>query len=376
MNWAVSGDAHWLNLSPASGNSTGQWDDVTVSVDCSGMVAGSYTASITISATGATNTPQTVPVSLTINQPPSIIACSPMSFSFTATQGSSYVPDQTLGIWNSGGGTLNWSVADNANWLYLSPTSGSSTGGVSSVTLSIITSYVVAGSYTASITIWDTKATNTPQIIPVSLTVNSAPSTIGYSPSSFSFIVTQGSNPASQNLEIWNSGGGTLSWSVSDSATWLSVYPSSGISTGVTNNVTVSANTYEMSAGTYSASITISASGATNTPQTIPVSLEINQSVHNYGPYVIDIGTSQGNRYISLTSGQRVEFSFTVSGSLVWFKVLDPNGNIMVTGAGGQKVSDGAGSFTASASGSYAIQFISSGILTPSLITLYYTIYG
>jgi hypothetical protein len=96
----------------------------------------------------------------------------------------------------------------------------------------------------------------------------------------------------------------------------------------------------------------------------------------SYGPYVIDIGTSQGNQDIYLSTGQRVEFNFHSSGSLVYYKALDPNGNIILTGAGGDKVQDGSGSFTASGSGSYAIQFISSGMLTPSVITVYYTVYG
>ena len=99
-------------------------------------------------------------------------------------------------------------------------------------------------------------------------------------------------------------------------------------------------------------------------------------SAQSYGPYVKDIGTGRDYQYIPLSTGQRVEFNFHASGALVWYKVLDPNGNIILTGAGGNKVQDGAGSFTASESGSYAIQFISSGILTPSVITVYYTVYG
>jgi len=99
--------------------------------------------------------------------------------------------------------------------------------------------------------------------------------TISYSPSSFSFSTTQGSSPSSQTLSIWNSGGGILSWSVSDDATWLNPSPTSGSSTGGTNYVDVSVASSTMGQGTYSATITISASGATNTPRTVPVSLSI-----------------------------------------------------------------------------------------------------
>jgi hypothetical protein len=101
--------------------------------------------------------------------------------------------------------------------------------------------------------------------------------TIARGPSSFSFSATQGgSNPSSQTLSIWNSGGGTLSWSVSDSASWLTLSPTSGSSTGETDSVTLSVSISGLSAGSYSGTITISASGATNTPQTVPVSLTMN----------------------------------------------------------------------------------------------------
>ena len=102
------------------------------------------------------------------------------------------------------------------------------------------------------------------------------PPTISYSPSSFNFTTTEGgSNPSSQVLEIWNSGGGTLNWSVSDDANWLSLSPTSGSSTGEHGPVTVSVDISGMSAGSYSATITISAPGATNTPQSVSASLTI-----------------------------------------------------------------------------------------------------
>jgi uncharacterized membrane protein YphA (DoxX/SURF4 family) len=105
-----------------------------------------------------------------------------------------------------------------------------------------------------------------------------APPIISYSSSSFSFAATEGgSNPLSQTLELWNSGDGALNWSVSEDATWLSLDPISGSSTGEHGFVTVSVNISGMAAGDYNAAITISAPDATNTPQTVPVSLTVNQ---------------------------------------------------------------------------------------------------
>ena len=96
-------------------------------------------------------------------------------------------------------------------------------------------------------------------------------------PSSFSFTAEQGEpNPPSQTLSIWNSSNGMLSWSISDSAPWLSLSPTSGSSSGEVSDVAVSVNTLGMSTGSYAAITTIAALGASNTPQTIVVNLTIN----------------------------------------------------------------------------------------------------
>jgi len=99
---------------------------------------------------------------------------------------------------------------------------------------------------------------------------------ISFSPSSFNFNAVEGSsNPASRTLQIWNSGGGTLNWSLDDGAGWLGENPTSGNSTEESDSVTVSVNVTGMSAGDYPASINITAAGANNTPRTVPASLHI-----------------------------------------------------------------------------------------------------
>ena len=103
--------------------------------------------------------------------------------------------------------------------------------------------------------------------------------TISRSPSSMNFTATPGSNPAPQNLEIRNSGVGTLNWSVSDDQPWLSLSPGSGSSTGETDVVSVSVNATGLALGTYNATITITAAGASNTPQLVMVTLNVTSAV-------------------------------------------------------------------------------------------------
>jgi hypothetical protein len=63
LNWQASPGNNWLNCSPASGTNSAE---VTVSVDTSGLSAGSYSGSISFTSANASNSPQSVSVSLTV----------------------------------------------------------------------------------------------------------------------------------------------------------------------------------------------------------------------------------------------------------------------------------------------------------------------
>lgn len=97
--------------------------------------------------------------------------------------------------------------------------------------------------------------------------------TIGLSPTSLSFSATVGgSNPANKTVSITNTGSGTLNWSQTDNASWLTVTPASGTAP---STLTAAVNISGLTAGTYNGTITVTATGATNTPQTIPVTLTV-----------------------------------------------------------------------------------------------------
>jgi hypothetical protein len=110
-------------------------------------------------------------------------------------------------------------------------------------------------------------ATFTPTVAPPPVT----PPEIGASPANFSFTATQGgANPATQTLSITNTGGGTLSWTTTDNASWMTLSRVSGTNTGV---VIVSVITGATGPGTYNGTITLSATGAAsiNVPVTFTV---------------------------------------------------------------------------------------------------------
>jgi len=279
LNWSLSDDAAWLSEDPTSGSSTGEHDTVAVSVDITGMSAGDYSASITITADDASNSPRTVPISLHIGSAAPQISFKPGRFSFAAVEGGPTHAAETLEIWNSGVDTLHWSLSDDAAWLSEDPTSGSSTGEHDAVVVSVDIAGMSVGDYSANITI-TAEAGNSPQVVPVSLHISSAAPQISFTPESLNFTaVGGGPTPPNKMLGIWNSGIEILNWSISDDAAWLSENPTSGSSTSPhdTTSVTVSVDTTGMSDGDYFANITITAPGASNSPQTVPVNLYVGE---------------------------------------------------------------------------------------------------
>ncbi len=67
MKWKVAADVSWLILSPSSGSGGGI---VTIAINQIGLALGQYTGTITISAEGVSNSPQTAAVNLNIIHPP------------------------------------------------------------------------------------------------------------------------------------------------------------------------------------------------------------------------------------------------------------------------------------------------------------------
>jgi len=267
LTWSAADNASWLSVSPANGVGNGT---VALSVSPGSLNAGTHSATLSISATGTSTV--TIPVTVTVSAapvPPNI-GMSPTSLSFSAQQGGSNPAGQTLNISNTGGGTLSWSATDNAAWLTLSPANGTGNG---TLTLSASTAGLTAGNYSAIVTLSGNSGV-TNKSVPVNFTVTAPPPpppqpTISMSPTSLSFNATAGgTNPGSKTILISNSGTGTLSWSTSDNAGWLTTTQSG-------NSVVAAINVAGLTAGTYSAVITVTASGATNTPQNVPVTLTV-----------------------------------------------------------------------------------------------------
>jgi hypothetical protein len=101
------------------------------------------------------------------------------------------------------------------------------------------------------------------------------PPVIARSPASLARTVVQGGTLPADSFIVQNTGGGTLDYSITDNASWLSVNPASGVSTGEVDPISINYSTAGLGLGTYTATITISAAGAGNSPQTIGVTVTV-----------------------------------------------------------------------------------------------------
>jgi Concanavalin A-like lectin/glucanases superfamily/Viral BACON domain len=109
---------------------------------------------------------------------------------------------------------------------------------------------------------------------PSLVTVSDAAPIISRSPAALSASTLEGLNALAQTFKVWNSGQGTLDYSISVDQNWLSCFPANGTSSGEHDSITVSYSTDYLTTGTYSATITIRAA-AGHSPQTIHVSLKV-----------------------------------------------------------------------------------------------------
>lgn len=127
---------------------------------------------------------------------------------------------------NAGGGTLNYTISDNANWLSCTPVSGALTTGASKIDVNYDTAGLASGNYQAVITVSDPNAVNSSQTIPVTLTVAAAPQVV-LTESSWNKTVESG---AVEQLvfRITNGGEGTLNYTISKTQDWVTLSHTTG----------------------------------------------------------------------------------------------------------------------------------------------------
>jgi len=244
----------WLSAAPPGGTTP---MGVTVSVDPTGLAAGTYTGSVSVAATGASNSPQSVSVTLNVtggSTTPSLML-SASSLTFTSNNGGSASP-QSVHVSSSGTAIdFNTTVATTAGgtWLSVSPTSGTTPTDVS---VMVAPSGLTAGStYTGTVTFTPTSGSASPQVLHVTLAVSGATPPPGTPPPlSFNFYeVDKGSGGSTRGNRLLINGSGSI-----DSSGHLSGHGNFTIYTTASHGSSEDASSSVMSMGTWTATGVVS----------------------------------------------------------------------------------------------------------------------
>jgi glucose/arabinose dehydrogenase len=205
-------------------------------------------------------------------QEPAKLAISPAALEFAAVAGVADVAPKTISLSNVGGGMLDFTVSDDAEWLSATPAAGRAPAAIS---IAVDATALEPGSYTATVNVTADGVDGSPKTVPVTLVVREAQvePELAVTPDTLSFTgVAGGAAPASKTLAVANEGGGTLVWAASKDAAWLRVSPETGSAPG---DVTVFVDATGLAPGSYAGAVRISAGEAAGSPRVVPVSLTV-----------------------------------------------------------------------------------------------------
>ncbi|MBZ5625458.1 MAG: hypothetical protein LAQ69_43195 [Acidobacteriia bacterium] len=340
------------------------------------LAPGNYTGTITVTASGAANSPQQITVNLKVTNDPVIVAiangCStaslPCPLIFPSQTGQAPAPAQLVRVTSSTGTPLNYSTTTSGttcgnNWLVVSGATSGSTDGIFSVAVnpaSIAPGTKCDGTVSIAATNPTTGAAapNSPLQIPATLYVSSTPLLV-FGPGALTLSGNLNGQPTSPQTITLASTSVTdlVSYSVTSSmennGNWLLVGPPSGTAGANGSTLTVVAVPTNLSAGIYKGTITITATGpdgnpVADSPVTIPVIFQVNAGTISANATSLNFsqlagGAAPATQSITV-SGTPNSINFAVSASAdnggTWLTVA----GVAVTTPGTVQVSASAGS--------------------------------
>ena len=309
LDWTITDNQSWLTVTPASGQTETETDVVTVTVSRDGLSGGTYNGTITIASNGGD---ETIAVTMTVEDPP-VLYVNPRLLDFSVS-----LTVKTFQIENTGDGTLDWTLTENESWLTINVTSGQTQTETDIISVTVSREGLDPGTYTGTISVTSNGGNSA---VTVTMEVEAVPE-LTVTPKSLDF----GTTDTYHVFQIRNTGTGTLSWSLSDNQTWITLSQISGTTQTETDNITVTVDRTGMCQGTYTGTITVNSNGGY---ETISVSLEGNDSGPDISVAPLNLNFQES--FTSLTSTIRNlgcgTLDWNVSESLDWVSVSPVSGS-------------------------------------------------
>ncbi len=216
--------------------------------------------------------------SFTVDQLGLAPTITPSQLTFTSPVGTA-PPSQTATVSGAQGSV---SVSVNVPWVTATLSSPLLPA---TLTVTVNPAGLAPGSYSATITL---NVNGAPMSYVVQYVVQALPSFVAI-PAQMTFNYFAGAPPASQPLQIYSTS--PVAFQAAGSG-FASVTPASGTTT---QNLTVSVDPSGLAVGAYSATITVTASGITNSPLTISVKL----NVFSTGPLFTSVGVVNAASFLA-----------------------------------------------------------------------------
>jgi uncharacterized protein (TIGR03437 family) len=329
----------WLAASIASGGGSTP-GTVSVSVNVGSLAAGTYAGSVTVTSPGATGSPISIPVTFTVQQ--ATISSPTTQLQFSQLAGGAAPPAQPIPVTSTPSGVpFTVSTSSGASWLTATAGSSGTTGTTpGTVSVSVNSGSLAPGQYTGVVTITSASAIGSPISVNVTLTVV-APAVLTVSQSTLAFSTTVGQTTTPQTIQLTSSFTTAFIATVAfpDHGTWLSVSPASGTVGASPVTLTVSANTQNLAAGSYSGSVIVSSTSFLN-PVTIAVGLTVTAVPT---PVITAVENAASNQITGVSPGENIVIYGTGLGpqDLVKVTELTSAGKFPTTLANTQVLFDG-----------------------------------
>ena len=260
---ATHGSATWLTLTTSGGMGSGT---VRWSRDPSGLAAGSYIDTITVTAAGAVGSPTRLMDTLVV-EPAIVLAVSPGSRYDSVAQGTNtpHADSATITLTGFDAAAAAWSATHGsaATWVSVTTATGSGSG---VLRWSRDPSGLAVGTHVDTITVTVVGAVGSPARVVDTLVVEPVLALV-LSPGSRRDSVAEGtftSRPDSATVTLAGFGAAAAGWSAAHgSATWVTLTTNAGTGSGT---VRWARDPSGLAAGTYLDTIVVTAAGAVGSP--------------------------------------------------------------------------------------------------------------
>lgn len=377
LKWQTNpGNTTWLTLDKNSRTSytlqSGGKQAINVTVNTR-LTPGIHSATITITSNGGN---QHVSVTLEVISPPpqqARLTVSPLSLNFGQLVANTTRTKQVL-INNTGRQPLHWTAKTSVSepWLSIYGTSGAINPGDPSQTINmkVDATHLAAGNYSGTVTIAAPSAMDSPATVGITLTVV-ASAQLAVTPTSLTFSNAVQGTSSTQQVTVRNTGGQGMTWTAavqtSNGGSWLLLdRAGSTINPGAASQtINVTANTTDLSPGSYSATLSFTSNGG-NAQAQVTLTVNAPPAVMRMSSNSLDFGsvtsgqTSMLQETITNSGGQPLDWSMDSTSLPAWLSLDSSSGTVQ---AGNSQTINLTADTSSLSTGSYSatLNFTSNG---------------